>query len=228
MTNKDKIKQLSIRFGLLGCFGLFLGLAISIVIESTNASVDGFLLFKKSISELGYYGHSQSALLLNGGLFFGSLCIALANLFALQVTKGWLKYPFWFSFSASFLALAVTGLFPLNVYHLHLHGLSYLFIFVCFSSIAFMAYAIQIGWREVKLPLLLATICLCLNLSVFILPYAGFIFAPFLTATYMDIIASSATLSPKPDLWWQAFTQWGSDITLVLWVLSLLSWLKKS
>ena len=227
MTNKDKIKQLAIRFGLLGCFGLFLGLAISIVIESVNANVDGFLLFKKSISELGYYGHSQAALLLNGGLFFGSLAIALANLFALQVTKGWLKYPFWLSFSASFLALAATGLFPLNVYHLHLHGLSYLFIFVCCASITFMAYAIQIGWREVKLPLLLSFICLCLNVSVFILPYAGFTSAPSVTANYMDIIASSATLSPKPNLWWQALTQWGSDIILVLWVLSLLSWVRK-
>ncbi|MCL1117260.1 MULTISPECIES: hypothetical protein [Pseudomonadati] len=227
MTNKDKIKQLAIRFGLLGCLGLFVGLAFAIFIESANSSSDGFLLFQKSISELGYYGHSPSALVLNGGLFFGSLCIALANLFALQVTNGWFKYPFWLSFSASFIALGATGLFPLNVYHLHLHGLSYLFIFVCCSCIAFMAYALQIGWRQVKVPLLLSIMCLMLNLSVFILPYAG-TSAPLITTTYMDIIASSATLAPKPELWWQALVQWSSDITLILWVLSLLSWIKKS
>ena len=90
-----------------------------------------------------------------------------------------------------------------------------------------MAYALQIGWRQVKVPLLLSIMCLMLNLSVFILPYAG-TSVPLITTTYMDIIASSATLAPKPELWWQALMQWSSDITLILWVLSLLSWIKKS
>lgn len=227
MTNQDKITQLAIRFNSLGCFGLFLGLVIASAFEVTLDGSTGFLLLKKSVSELGYYGHSGLALIVNGGIFFGGLSIALASLFALQVTQGWLKYPFWLSFFCSFLALATTGLFPLNVYHLHIYGLGYLMMFSTIASVVFIAYAIQVGWQQLKLPLLFAIICLLLNLSVFILPYTEVISAPTVMMTYLDIIAASAMLSPKPEFWWQALIQWCSDITLICWVLSLLPWLSQ-
>ena len=228
MTNQQKIAQLAIRFNLLGCFGLLLGLVIASAFEVARDGFTGFLLLQTSVSELGYYGHSEFALILNGGIFFGSLSIALACLFALQVTKGWLKYPFWLSFGASFLALAITGLFPLNVYHLHIHGLSYLMIFSTVASVTFIIYAIDMGWQRFKIAFLFASICLLLNFSTFILPYANVIATPTQVTTFVDIITASATLSPKPELWWQAFIQWCSDITLVCWVLSLLPWLNKS
>jgi hypothetical protein len=47
-------------------------------LEISRDGFAGFLLLQSSVSELGHYGHSEFALILNGGIFFGSLSIALA------------------------------------------------------------------------------------------------------------------------------------------------------
>ncbi|QIR13809.1 hypothetical protein [Shewanella aestuarii] len=228
MTKRDRIKQLAVRFGFLGCFGIFIGIALASGLDISEHASMGFLPLHKSISELGYYGHANFALVVNGGLFFGSLCIALSSLFALQITSGWLKYPFWLFLTASFIAQAATGLFPLNVYHLHVGALSFAILFSSIASVFFIVYVMQMKGQRLMLPLVLAICCLLVNLSMFALPYAGIIASPTPTMTYIDLIADSATIAPKPALWWQSLLQWLSCFSLIIWVVSLLGWLNKT
>lgn len=228
MTKRDRIKTLAVRFGFLGCFGIFIGIALASILEVSLQVSSGFLPLYKSLSELGYYGHTPFAIVVNGGLFFGSLCIALSSLFALQITSGWLKYPFWLFLTACFIAQAATGLFPLNVYHLHISALSYVIFFSSIASLLFIVFAMQMRLQQLMLPLVLAVCCLLVNLSMFVLPYAGIIASPTPTMTYMDLIADSATIAPKPALWWQSLLQWLSTFSLVIWVVSILGWLNKT
>ncbi|MGZ9897635.1 hypothetical protein [Shewanella gaetbuli] len=228
MSKKNNIKLLAIRFGWLGCFGIAIGFTIVSLLQISQADFSGFLWLQKSMSELGYYGDTDYAIIVNGGLFFGGLSITLACLFALQVTDGWMKYPFWLSLAGSFVAIAASGLFPLNVYHLHIYGLTLSLWLVSFACLSFIIYALTLNLQQMKFSILLALICLSLNFCVLILPYFGVIPSPAITISMTDIIAASASIFPKPDFWWQALAHWLSMSVLILWVLTLLSWLNKS
>ncbi len=110
---------MALSFGLLGLFGLLLGLGLVIW---GYQSGDGreFSLLNHSLSELGSYGHSKLAVLLNGGLFFGSLSLVLCWLFTLQLSRLLSGHLLYLSLTLTCMALAGVGLFPVNVYHLHI------------------------------------------------------------------------------------------------------------
>ncbi|MGS0729019.1 DUF998 domain-containing protein, partial [Shewanella sp. 0m-11] len=87
------MSRLAFRFGMLGIFGQVLGLVLSIVMFE-HFDGQGYSFLNHTLSELGSYGHSRYAVIVNGGLFFGGLCVVLFCLLSLQLGDSVWRYPF--------------------------------------------------------------------------------------------------------------------------------------
>ncbi|MCG9696044.1 DUF998 domain-containing protein [Shewanella sp. Isolate11] len=221
MTSRErKLSKLAFRFGLLGLVGHLIGLVIAYLAFS-DFNQQGFSFLNFSLSELGQYGHSQLAVVFNGGLFFGSLSLVLFCLFSLQNSDNPWLYPCLILAVIALLGLAITGLFPINVYHLHKFGVEYFFHFAALSVASYLIYLVQ----KTKQPKRFAnkgSLILCLaNVMVFGL---------FIVLAHVDmgLVAEGrwfyhdmTMVEPRPDLWWPALLEWLSLLMFMLWVFSL-------
>ncbi len=171
-----------------------------------------------SLSELGTYGSSSLAVVANGGLFFGGLLLSLSCLQGLRSVPGF-GVAIWLLLAAAWLLLAIVGLFPSNVYHLHTAALQWYFYFALASS---MGYWLWLALRPTK-PQSKSALAFCsitvLFVSAFlVLPHLALETLPFNRAFYEEIYPPF----PRPGLWWPAVLEWGSLISMLLWQAELL------
>lgn len=217
ISRQQKLSKLAFRFGLLGLLGLVLGVTVA-TLSFTDVDGHGFSFFNYSVSELGHYGHSAGAVLLNGGLFFGGLSLVLFCLFAMQISDSPWLVPCFLLLGGSFLSLAVVGLFPINVYHLHNKAMHCFYYFGFSSSLTYLFYSAfakrrfaSLGsifwafltWVSFTLSLLLAHLDIGIAVNG----------KPF----YQEMVMAQ----PRPELWWPALIEWISVGLFVLWVFSL-------
>lgn len=221
-SKTEKIARLAYLFGLLGLFGLFLGIGLSVVIEHIQHS-DKYSLLQFSISELGTYNSSSSALLINGGLFFGSLCLTMSALFGLQMSRTITGSLFWLSLIVTFLSLAATGLFPLNVYHLHIKAISIFIYFGFISGLLGVLETILKRKANYWVPFVFACLMVLIHGAILTRPFWGDSLGehPLSEGLLFQAIVSQ---SPKPHTWWLSILFWSSIMTTWLWVLSLCRW----
>lgn len=212
-----KSSALATKFGFLGIFGLLLGIIVSVLgFHSSNEQYFNFL--NHTLSELGTYGHSPFAVILNGGLFFGSLSIVFYCLSSLQnVTSCW-GYPFFICLALTFFALAWVGLFPVNVYHLHILGLKWFFYFGSLSAIFYLILA-SVGRSAFgRWTWLLALMVLCSMMM--------FLYAPQLelglTEGDRPFYQEMVQQLPRPTPWWPALLEWIGLGSLLCWMTVLL------
>lgn len=221
-SKTEKIARLAYLFSLLGLFGIFIGIGLSVVIEHLQHS-DNYSFLQFSVSELGTYNRSSTALLINGGLFFGSLSLTMSALFGLQMSRTITTSLFWLSLIVTFLALAATGLFPLNVYHLHIKAVSIFIYFGLVSGLLGVIEGLIIRKMKYVVPFLLAFLMVIIHIAMLTRPLWGDSLGehPLSEGVLFQAIVSQ---SPKPHTWWLSILFWTSIITTWLWVLSLSRW----
>ncbi len=222
MTSRErKLSKLAFRFGLLGLVGHLIGLVIT-CLAFNDFDHQGFSFLNFSLSELGQYGHSQLAVVFNGGLFFGSLSLVLFCLFSLQNVDDFWLYPSFILAIIALLGLAITGLFPINVYHLHKFGIEYFFHFAVLSIVAYFIYLIRPP-RQNKRFAIKGSLLLCLMSIV--------VFALFIVLAHADMgmVADGrwfyhdmARVEPRPELWWPSLLEWLSMLMFMVWIFSLI------
>ncbi|MGL5359776.1 MAG: hypothetical protein ACRDBI_08700 [Shewanella sp.] len=205
------------RFGLFGLGVMLLGLIVALL-EFNLLFSHSFNFLNHTLSELGTYGHTTFAVVLNGGLFFGSLCVVFFCLSSLQHLPSLWGYPFFLSLALTFLALAAVGLFPVNIYHLHILGLKWFFSFGCVSAL----YYLLLAWLD-RRNLAPWT---CLWALLVLLSMATFLLAPQLdlelTLGDRPFYHEMVVQFPRPALWWPALLEWLGLASLLLWTATIL------
>ncbi len=217
LTKVNRLNSLAFKFGLLGALGLLLGiLGASLGYQGYEGEAFNFL--NHTLSELGNYGHSRWAVILNGGIFFGSLCLVLSCLFLLQLQLSKWAYPFIISLALGYGALAITGLFPLNVYHLHVFGLKWFFYLSSLSCLCFVCYMAIVPIphcsRWAIVPALMAFVSL-----------TAFLFIPHLELGIIEadrpFYQEMVLKLPRPKIWWPALLEWLSLGFILIWTAAL-------
>lgn len=208
---------LAVKFGFLGVYGLLVGIIIA-VLGFDGPGVRGFNFLNHTLSELGTYGDSSLAVVLNGGLFFGSLSVVLYCLSSLAHLRSPWESCFFICLALTFLALASMGLFPLNVYHLHVFGLK---CFFYLGSLSAILHLCLIGFGQSQFSRwtgLLALIVLCSMMT--------FLYAPQLqlglTEGDRPFYQEMVMQLPRPRLWWPALLEWIGLGSLLTWTSVLL------
>lgn len=208
---------LAIKFGFMGIFGLLVGI-VTAVLGFDSAEAHRFSFLNHTLSELGTYGHSSLAVVLNGGLFFGSLSVVFYCLSSLQTVSSCWEYPFFSCLALTFLALACVGLFPVNVYHLHVLGLKWFFYFGSLSAIFYLILACLGRSAFGRWTWLLALIVFCSMMM--------FLYAPLLelglTEGGRPFYQEMVLQVPRPTPWWPALLEWIGLGSLLCWTTVLL------
>ncbi|MCL1051143.1 DUF998 domain-containing protein [Shewanella abyssi] len=214
----NKVSTLAFRFGMLGIFGLLLGLILS-VLTFEQYDGKGFNFLNHTLSELGNYGHSYFAVIINGGLFFGSLSALLFCLFSLQIADSPWSYPFFTCLGLTFFSLAAIGLFPINVYHLHTVALKYFFIFGSVSSIFYGLYLLVGRGRLFSRVTSVLAIITFVSMSAFLLPpLLGLELTEGGRAFYHEMLVEIH----RPAIWWPAIFEWVGIASFVSWSTSVM------
>ncbi|MEC4726414.1 hypothetical protein HWQ46_12725 [Shewanella sp. D64] len=214
MVDKSKrLSSLAYKFGALGIAGLLISIVLSVaVFQDSEGNVFNFL--NHTLSELGHYGHSTLAVMINGGLFFGSLSMSLFALFSIQLVDNKWLYPLFFSLAGTFFCLAAVGLFPVNVYHLHTAAIKYFFYLGTCSSALFCVYLIWNGgvfysrWNIVTGTLTFISFSCFILLSHMNLGLIGSD-QPFYQEMVMEV--------PRPILWCPVALEWLSLALFLAW-----------
>lgn len=215
---KNKVSTLAFRFGMLGIFGLLLGLVAS-VLTFEQYDGRGFSFLNHTLSELGNYGHSYFAVIINGGLFFGSLSVVLFCLFSLQIADSPWSYPFFVGLALTFFSLAAVGLFPINVYHLHTTALQYFFIFGCVSSVLYGLYLLVGKGRLFSRATSILATCSFISMSAFlIVPLLGLELTEGDRAFYQEMLVEMH----RPDVWWPAVFEWVGVACFLAWTTNVM------
>ncbi|WP_394388418.1 hypothetical protein [Shewanella woodyi] len=214
MVDKSKkLSSLAFKFGVLGIIGLFIGTALSVA-GYQDYDGSGFNFLNHTLSELGHYGHSTMAVVINGGLFFGSLSLILFSLFSIQLVDNKLLYPLCFSLAATFFCLAAVGLFPVNVFHLHTAALQSFFYLATCSITLYFVYLLRQGgifysrWNMVTGLLTLMSFTVFLLSSHIDLGIFGSD-RPFYQEVVMEL--------PRPMIWWPAALEWFCLLLFMAW-----------
>ncbi|QUN04906.1 DUF998 domain-containing protein [Shewanella yunxiaonensis] len=215
---KQRLNRLALGFGILGLLGLLLGVILSVAGYSALAD-DSFRLTNHTMSELGNYGHSPFAVALNGGLFFGSLSLVLFSLYSLQLSQTITGVLSYLGLAVTCMALAGIGLFPVNVYHLHVFMLKWFFIFGCATTLMFMVnQAVSLAGNHLRWGWVTALLS-CINFAVFLfLPLFELDFTDGNRPFYQEMVLEIT----RPHLWWPAVLQWLSLGWFILWLATLL------
>lgn len=208
---------LATKFGFLGLFGLLLGIVVSIV-GFNYSERETFNFLNYTLSELGTYGHSAYAVVLNGGLFFGSLSIVFYCLSSLQNVTSFWEYPFFICLAFTFLALACVGLFPVNVYHLHILGLKWFFYFGSLSTIFYLVLVLVSRAAFGRLTVLLALMVFASMMTFLYAPQLSLGLTEGGRPFYQEMVLQF----PRPSLWWPALLEWLGLGSLLGWVGTLL------
>ncbi|MCG9728784.1 DUF998 domain-containing protein [Shewanella sp. Isolate13] len=198
---------------MLGIFGQVLGLVLSVLMFE---QFDGknFSFLSNTLSELGSYGHSYFAVIVNGGLFFGGLCVVLFCLLSLQLNASPWSYAFYVSLGLTYLAFAATGLFPINVYHLHIIAIKYFFIFGCVSLLLYGLQQLTVTEaRGTTLTYIFALFAFVFMTSFLLLPLLELGFTVGDSAFYDEMLAQPS----RAEIWWPAIIQWASLVTFLFW-----------
>ncbi|GIU18768.1 DUF998 domain-containing protein [Shewanella sp. MBTL60-007] len=209
----SKVSRLAFRFGMLGIFGQVLGLVLSVLMFE---QFDGknFSFLSNTLSELGSYGHSYFAVIVNGGLFFGGLCVVLFCLLSLQLNASPWSYAFYVSLGLTYLAFAATGLFPINVYHLHIIAIKYFFIFGCVSLLLYGLQQLTVTEAQgTVLTYICALFAFVFMTSFLLLPLLELGFTVGDSAFYDEMLAKPS----RAEIWWPAIMQWASLVTFLFW-----------
>ncbi|MBR9726494.1 hypothetical protein ACFOD0_06325 [Shewanella intestini] len=213
MIKQNKISNLAFKFGMLGMTGVTMGMLIAIALEVTSLADFFSYCVYNSVSQLGTYSRSPSAVILNGGLFFGSLTASLGCVFALQASNGFAVRLFWLCIAVQFVSLAAMGLFPMNVYHLHINALlTYVtlgvFVAGCFILVSGnLSIKVKVMGRIIAVGLLVIHGCLLVIPQYMEWSQGEPLVNFFVVAERMT------SVSPRPSMWWQA---WGFWLCLIL------------
>lgn len=223
-SSQRKLSVLGFRFGMLGIILHVLSLFVA-SLGFNDFNGNGFSFFNFSLSELGQYGHSQLAVVFNGGLFFGSLSLVLFCLFSLQRCDRPLLYPCLLLLILAMLSLAITGLFPINVYHLHTLGIEYFFYFSLLSIGCYLGYLWQ-GARLAGNPPKHFAYQGCSVLSLLCIAVFGLFV--FLAQVDSSLINSGQAfyhgmmmIEPRPEFWWPAILEWLALLLFLGWSAAL-------
>ncbi|WP_281212916.1 hypothetical protein [Shewanella insulae] len=205
---------------MLGLVGHLIGLVVA-SLGFSDYSGQSFSFYNFSLSELGQYGHSELAVIFNGGLFFGSLSLALFALFALQNSDDpWVLTSF-LILVLSLLALACAGLFPVNVYHLHILGIEYYFYFAAMSVAAYLIYLLRGRDRPKRFAmggsLLLTGVTLGLLLTFILMAHTDDGVVASGTWFYHDLVM----VEPRPEFRCPVIMEWAAVFSFMGWLLSL-------
>lgn len=219
MTEKiTTLSSLAFKFGLIGIIGLLIGLVIS-MLGYQGYEAEFFSPLNHTLSELGSYGHSSLAVVLNGGLFFGSLSMVMFAFLSMQIIRNGVGLLFLVSLVFVFTSLAAVGLFPLNVYHLHIIALKCFFYSSCASTVLYVLYIVTsedaqfARWTIV--PALLSFACLTAFLFI---PHIEFGFNQNVRPFYEEMVIRL----PREALWWPALLEWMSVFFVIFWAATLL------
>lgn len=217
-----KLSSLAFKFGVLGCAGLIGGIVLS-VLGFQDFDGQGFNFLNHTLSELGHYGHSKFAVVINGGLFFGSLSLIMFCLFSIQLMDNRALYPLLIALVWTFISLATAGLFPVNVYHLHTAALQYFFYSGVMSSFLYLIYIFMKGrlfysrWNA-----LTASLTFISFLSFLLYSHQSLGFTTAGRPFYQEMVM----ILPRPDIWWPATLEWICIGLFMLWTLGLVASLK--
>ncbi|MCD8551534.1 MULTISPECIES: DUF998 domain-containing protein [Shewanella] len=217
MNMATRGSALATKFGFLGIFGLMLGICVA-VFGFDYSETRSFNFLNHTLSELGTYGHSSFAVVLNGGLFFGSLSVVFYCLSSLQTVSGFWGYPFFCALALTFLALACVGLFPVNVYHLHILALKWFFYFGSLSAICYLLWVGFGSQHRQRLTILLALLVLLSMMTFLYVPLLALGLTEGDRPFYQEMILQL----PRPDLWWPALLEWIGLGSLLSWTVALL------
>ncbi|RTR32825.1 hypothetical protein [Shewanella atlantica] len=217
-----KLSSLAFKFGTLGIVGLLMGVILS-ALGFQDFEGHNFNFFNHTLSELGHYGHSTFAVVINGGLFFGSLSLILFCLFSIQLIDSKLLYSLFLSLVLTFMSLAAAGLFPVNVYHLHTMAIKYFFYFGSFSSFLYLVYLSMKGRLFYS----------SWNAVTGILTFISFLCFLVLSHIDLGLIAGDKQFYqemvmelPRPDIWWPATLEWLSLTLFMLWGMGMVQSLR--
>ena len=218
----NKVSTLAFRFGMLGVFGLLLGLILS-VLTFEQYDGRGFNFLNHTLSELGNYGHSYFAVIINGGRLFGSLSVVLFCLFSMQIADSPWSYPFFACLALTFLSLAAVGLFPINVYHLHTTAIQYFFVLGSASSVLYGLYLLVGKGRLFSRTTSMLAVCSFVAMLAFLLlPLSGIELTEGGRAFYQEMLVEMH----RPDIWWPAVFEWLGISCFVAWSSSVMLNLK--
>lgn len=218
MEKPVRLARLAVGFGGLGIFGIIVSVAIALsgaVITSSEAISP----LNYTLSELGNYGHSPFAVVLNGGLFFGSLSLVLFCLYSMPLTKTVSGALCYLAMAVACLTLAGIGLFPLNVYHLHILMLKWFFILGSMSSL-FYLINLALGFQRVfkTWSWFPAGLALVGQSAFLVLPMLDLGLTEGNRPFYHEMVLDGG----RPELWWPACIEWFSFSVFLLWIVTLL------
>ncbi|AZQ09677.1 hypothetical protein [Shewanella khirikhana] len=216
-TRGHRVLRLARQMFAVGAFLICVSL-LSAALGYHPAEGELFSPFNHSLSELGTYGLSALAVLANGGVFFGGLLLTLASLQGMRSVSGF-GVLVWLTLAASWLALALSGLFPSNVYHLHTVALKWYFYFGLAATLGYLLWlALRSERPSSPLALGLCSVSLLFVSAFLVLPHLALESLPFNRPFYEEAYSPF----PRPSLWWPAVLEWGSLLAMLLWQAELL------
>ncbi|WP_052074575.1 DUF998 domain-containing protein [Shewanella mangrovi] len=213
-----RLVRLAVGFGGLGIFGITIGVLVALVGAASVLS-EHITPLNFTLSELGNYGHSPFAVVLNGGLFFGSLCLVLFCLYSMPLTKTVSGALCYLTMAIACLTLAGIGLFPINVYHLHTMMVKWFFILGSMSALFYLVN-LSLGFQALfkTWSWLPAGLALVGQASFLILP----LFKLGLTDGDRPFYHEMVLEGGRPEFWWPAVIEWFSFSVFLLWIVTLL------
>ena len=212
-------------FGLVGSC-IILGSMFLTALFYKSSTGQLFNPFNHFISELGYVGVSQFALLFNLGTFVGGLFLAFFMVGLRNVLKSNLAKVTSIIGLVACLLGACIGLFPMNNVTPHI-VIAMSFFFISTLTMILYSYSIYSDPQRI-FPKFFALY----GLLVFLF-FMFFLFNPFDTSavTFTESFTQEniANLDNiRPNIWGIAILEWLSVLSIILWVILISIFLKKS
>ncbi|TKB49602.1 hypothetical protein [Ferrimonas aestuarii] len=161
-----------------------------------------------SLSELGRYGSSPLAALVNGGLFFGGLALTLSFLMSSWLINRNLRSPLLVCGVMLSLSLCGCGLFPVNVGALHAKAMLSFYVMTILCAV-FYCHSILTDKppRWGVLPAVTAAILAMMLLS-----------REDLLLSLQDRYPYGLFGIERPLIWWPALLGWALMLSVILWL----------
>lgn len=200
------------RIGQIG-LGLLVIPALIAALVFRGDEDEHFSFLTHTLSELGRYELSQFALLVNGGLFFGGLCIMVSFATRWYLIRHYRSEALYY-LTGMMLALttASVGLFPINVGQLHISAVVTLQMLTPVCALLHIASI----WRNQEPKLFMLPALLAATLA------AKAYFDPERDLLLMDRYAYSLFGAERPTFWWAAVESWLLLAAIGVWMLSSL------
>ncbi|QSX34743.1 DUF998 domain-containing protein [Shewanella avicenniae] len=218
MEKQLRFVRLAVIFGGLGILGISIGVLVALV-GASSVLAEHITPFNFTLSELGNYGHSPFAVVLNGGLFFGGLSLVLFCLYSMPFSKSISGALCYLAMALACFTLAGIGLFPINVYHLHTAMLKWFFMFGSMSALCYLIN-LALGYQSIfrTWSWLPAGFALLGQASFLVLP----LFKMGLTEGNRPFYQEMVLEGSRPEFWWPACIEWFSFAVFLVWIISLI------